>query len=335
MRTKPTARSAWRTTGSMLGRRTARSRGSRHRASLSRRGRAGFPGGSHATADRSLARAPSPALALRRPAQRSCRLPGVADGLDTAGLVGQLPLLREAHEGLTRHLIPHMETVEAAVFPTLDRLTAPSGTTVPLVEEHREIRRLVVRLGSFIEDVPAHVDRSSVLTLRRILLRLHALLKAHLAEEELYIPILEDRLRRSRRPRWREPSTTRPSSRCRRIERYRSPPCPASVGSSACSARAGQWSCSTRFLIRPAAHFERCLVGIDEVRDDRPQAGRRRSARRRRGPCPARRDMRSPRLGRSSHRGGRAPQGRRVIRGHRRAALLPGAGPTSGGPRAG
>ena len=116
------------------------------------------------------------------------------DCLDTVGLVGQLPLLREAHEGLTRHLIPHMETVEAAVFPTLDRLTAPSGTTVPLVEEHREIRRLVVRLGSFIEDLPAHVDRSSVLTLRRILLRLHALLKAHLAEEELYIPILEDRL---------------------------------------------------------------------------------------------------------------------------------------------
>jgi hypothetical protein len=33
-----------------------------------------------------------------------------------------------------------------------------------------------------------------VLALRRVLLRLHALLKTHLSEEELYIPILEDRL---------------------------------------------------------------------------------------------------------------------------------------------
>jgi hemerythrin-like domain-containing protein len=116
------------------------------------------------------------------------------DCLDTAGLVGQLPLLREAHQGLTGHLVPHMDTVEAAVFPTLERIAAPRGATVPMVAEHREIRRLVARLGSFIDDLPSHVDRASVLTLRRILLRLHALLKAHLAEEELYIPVLEDRL---------------------------------------------------------------------------------------------------------------------------------------------
>lgn len=116
------------------------------------------------------------------------------DCLDTAGLVGQLPLLREVHEGLSGHLIPHMETVEAAVFPTLDRLAASQGATVPMVAEHREIRRLVARLAGFIEDLPPHVDRASVLTLRRILLRLHALLQAHLREEELCIPILEDRL---------------------------------------------------------------------------------------------------------------------------------------------
>ena len=69
-----------------------------------------------------------------------------------------------------------------------------AGTTVVMVKEHREISRLVARLGLFMEDLPSHVDRSSVLALRRILLRLHALLKTHLAEEELYIPILEDRL---------------------------------------------------------------------------------------------------------------------------------------------
>jgi hypothetical protein len=116
------------------------------------------------------------------------------DCLDTQGLIAQLPLLREVHEGLTGHLVPHMDTVEVSVFPTLERLATAQGSTVPLVEEHREIRRLVARLGTLIEDLPAHTDRAAVLTLRRVLLRLHALLKAHLGEEELYIPILEDRL---------------------------------------------------------------------------------------------------------------------------------------------
>lgn len=117
-----------------------------------------------------------------------------ADCLDTVGLIEELPLLREAHAGLTGHLLPHMETVEAAVYPTLERLAATGDSTVPMATEHGEIRRLVARLGSFVENLPSGIDRGSVLTLRRILLRLHVLLKAHLSEEELYIPILEDRL---------------------------------------------------------------------------------------------------------------------------------------------
>jgi hypothetical protein len=117
------------------------------------------------------------------------------DCLDSARLVAQLPLLREVHGGLTSHLIPHMEAVEAAVHPTLQRLLADHGTTVPMAIEHAEIRRLVTALGTFASPRPeAHGDRAAVLALRRILLRLHALLKAHLSEEELYLPILEDRL---------------------------------------------------------------------------------------------------------------------------------------------
>jgi hypothetical protein len=117
-----------------------------------------------------------------------------ADCLDSVGLVEELPLLREAHEGLTRHLVPHMDTVEAAVYPTLERLASTHDSVVPMALEHREVRRLVASLGSLIDGLPSAVDRGSVLTLRRILIRLHALLKAHLSEEALYIPILEDRL---------------------------------------------------------------------------------------------------------------------------------------------
>ncbi len=116
------------------------------------------------------------------------------DCLDRAELIARLPQLHEVHDSLTLQLLPHMEAVETAVHPTLERIVADHGTTVMMAEEHEQIRRLVAALGSFIEDPGAHADRSAILVLRRILLRLHALLTTHLAEEELYIPILEDRL---------------------------------------------------------------------------------------------------------------------------------------------
>ena len=117
------------------------------------------------------------------------------DCLDSARLVAQLPQLRDVHDGLTSRLIPHMEAVEAAVHPTLERLLEGRGTSIPMASEHAEIRRLVAALGEFTaDDQTVHHDRTTVLALRRVLLRLYALLKAHLSEEALYIPILEDRL---------------------------------------------------------------------------------------------------------------------------------------------
>jgi hypothetical protein len=117
-----------------------------------------------------------------------------SDCLDRAELEAGLPRLRAVHDGLQLRLLPHMEVVEAAVYPTLERLAADHGTTVTMAEDHQHIRRLMQQLDVFIEDPAAHTDRSSVLVLRRIVLRLYALLTTHLAEEELYLPILEDRL---------------------------------------------------------------------------------------------------------------------------------------------
>lgn len=117
-----------------------------------------------------------------------------SDCLDTARLAERLPELRELHRGLTGQLIPHMEAVETAVYPTLERLLAGSGTTAPMAREHVEIRRLIGALGAFVEHPEAHADRAAVLALRRAMLRLCALLRTHLSEEELYLPILEDRL---------------------------------------------------------------------------------------------------------------------------------------------
>lgn len=116
------------------------------------------------------------------------------DCLDSGRLVAQLPELREAVDGLNSLLIPHMEAVEAAVHPTLERILADRRRMLPMAAEHVEIRRLVTSLAVFADDPVAHADRVAVLALRRILLRLHALLSAHLTEEALYIPILGDRL---------------------------------------------------------------------------------------------------------------------------------------------
>ncbi|MFH0750868.1 MAG: hemerythrin domain-containing protein [Chloroflexota bacterium] len=117
-----------------------------------------------------------------------------SDCLDTAQMTERLPELRELHHGLISQLIPHMDAVETAVYPTLERLMADRRTIAPMAGEHDEIRRLVAALGEFADHPEAHADRGAVLGLRRVLLRLYALLKTHLAEEELYIPVLEDRL---------------------------------------------------------------------------------------------------------------------------------------------
>jgi hypothetical protein len=116
------------------------------------------------------------------------------DCLDTARMAEKLVEMSRLHEGLTTQLIPHMEAVEAAVYPTLERIAADRATVVPLAAEHLEIRRLVDAFGEFIEHPAAHADRTAVLALRRVVLKLYVLLKTHLSEEELYIPILEDRL---------------------------------------------------------------------------------------------------------------------------------------------
>jgi hypothetical protein len=114
------------------------------------------------------------------------------DCLDTSRLMEARPAIAEIHHGLATLLIPHMEAVEAAVYPTLERLIPEA--IPPMRHDHAEIRRLSAIIGRFVEHPEGHIDRGVVLLMRRTLLRLYAILKAHLAEEDLYVPILENRL---------------------------------------------------------------------------------------------------------------------------------------------
>ena len=116
------------------------------------------------------------------------------DCLDTSRLIAARPAIEEIHDGLVTYLIPHMEAVEAAVYPVLERLLAETGSMAVMQHDHAEIRQLTAVIGEFLDQPDDDVHRGTVLLMRRALLRLCATLRTHLAEEELYVPIMEDRL---------------------------------------------------------------------------------------------------------------------------------------------
>ena len=92
-------------------------------------------------------------------------------------------------------LVPHMETIEHTLYDRLEAVMGGRHSMAPMRAEHRAVARLVEELGRY----RRHADDctwSAVegMALRRALYRLHALLKVHLAEEELYLGVLERRL---------------------------------------------------------------------------------------------------------------------------------------------
>jgi iron-sulfur cluster repair protein YtfE (RIC family) len=116
------------------------------------------------------------------------------DCLDTPGALAEMDELQELEQGLRQNLMPHMEAVEAAVYPTLERIMDDRQVSAPMRHEHDDIRQLFGRFSEIISRRGETFDRYSVLALRRAMLKLHVLLKTHIDEEELYLPILEDRL---------------------------------------------------------------------------------------------------------------------------------------------
>jgi hypothetical protein len=116
----------------------------------------------------------------------------------TGDLVGAAPLaeLRPRIEGmsgfLTGLLIPHMDAAERTLYPELERLLQNRHSMTPMRREHDEIRKLVtdlVRRQHRLDD--GRLPTGEAVALRRIIFRLYALLKVHLAEEQLYLGIIE------------------------------------------------------------------------------------------------------------------------------------------------
>jgi hypothetical protein len=92
-------------------------------------------------------------------------------------------------------LVPHMNAIETELYDRLEDLMGGRHTMGPMREEHATMRALVEDLGAY----RSHASDCSWsgpegMALRRALYRLHALLKIHLAEEELYLGVLDRNL---------------------------------------------------------------------------------------------------------------------------------------------
>jgi hypothetical protein len=65
----------------------------------------------------------------------------------------------------------------------------------PLEREHQEIRRLITRLGELAALPESHyLTAGETIELNRVLVKLYSIVKVHLREESLYVPILEHNL---------------------------------------------------------------------------------------------------------------------------------------------
>ncbi len=127
-----------------------------------------------------------------RLSQHVDQMPAAGDLIGTVPLDELRPRIDEVGEFLTELLIPHMETAEQTLYPELERLLQNRHSMTPMRREHAEIRALIAELGRIQKHLDeGHLTTGEAVALRRVVFRLYAFLKVHLAEEQLYLGIVE------------------------------------------------------------------------------------------------------------------------------------------------
>lgn len=119
-------------------------------------------------------------------------MPAVGDLVGSAPVSELRPRVDQLAEFLNRLLLPHMEAAEKTLYGELERLLQNRHSMTPMRREHDEIRELVAELGRLqllLAAGPLHT--SDTVALRRVIFRMYAMLKVHLAEEQLYLGIIE------------------------------------------------------------------------------------------------------------------------------------------------
>lgn len=92
-------------------------------------------------------------------------------------------------------LVPHMEAIETTLYGRLELVMDHRHSMAPMRREHEWLRGLfdsLCRYGELVAD--DRLSEADQIGLRRVLYRLYAMLKVHLAEEELYLGVLDRNL---------------------------------------------------------------------------------------------------------------------------------------------
>jgi len=119
------------------------------------------------------------------------RILEVAEGIPEASLVQIGEGVQEVYEFLAYHLIPHAQAEEAALYPTVQKALGSPEATRTMSRDHVEVGSYVDELAEFQKGISPGDFKS----LQRVLYGVYALVKVHFAkEEEVYLPILEERL---------------------------------------------------------------------------------------------------------------------------------------------
>ncbi len=101
----------------------------------------------------------------------------------------------DEYQVIVGQLVPHMATIESTLYSELERVMGGRHSMAPMRAEHETMRRLIEVIGRYRTHVAdCRMTTIEALALRRALFRLYTILKVHLAEEELYLGVLEQNL---------------------------------------------------------------------------------------------------------------------------------------------
>jgi hypothetical protein len=123
------------------------------------------------------------------------RLPELAAMIDTASPTEFAAAFEHECAFVTGQLVPHMEAIESTLYGQMERLMDRRHSMAPMREEHETLRRLISSLcGYRAMSLTGELTTEDTIGLRRVLYRLYTILKVHLAEEELYLRVLDRNL---------------------------------------------------------------------------------------------------------------------------------------------
>jgi iron-sulfur cluster repair protein YtfE (RIC family) len=115
----------------------------------------------------------------------------VADSIPEAPVEQVRAGVNEVYEFLAYHLIPHAQAEDAALYPAVQKMLGSPDATRTMSRDHVEVGRYIEVLA----ELQQGLSSQNYKALQRVLYGLYAIVKLHFAkEEEVYLPILEERL---------------------------------------------------------------------------------------------------------------------------------------------